>query len=92
MTPDGDGINDNFRIKNIEQYPDNTVEIFNRWGVKVYSTTGYDNAGNSFIGISNGRVTIKANETLPAGVYYYIINYNDGGVTESMTGYLYINQ
>lgn len=92
ITPDGDGINDNFRIKNIENYPDNTVEIYNRWGVKVFTTQGYDNDTNSFVGISNGRVTIKANDTLPAGVYYYIINYNDQGQSNSKTGYLYINQ
>ncbi len=92
MTPDGDGINDIFRIRNIASYPDNTVEIYNRWGVKVFTAFGYDNDTVAFKGISNGRVTIKVNETLPAGVYYYIINYNDGGNTEQMSGYLYINQ
>ena len=73
-------------------FPDNTVEIFNRWGVKVFTARRYDNDTNTFRGISNGRVTIKVNETLPAGVYYYVINFNDDGLTESMTGYLYINQ
>lgn len=92
ITPDGDGINDVFSIKNIEQFPNNTVEIYNRWGVKVYTTTGYDNQSNVFAGISNGRVTINASENLPAGVYFYIINYNDDSRTLSKSGYLYINQ
>ena len=81
-----------FRIINIEQFPNNTVEIFNRWGVKVFSAKGYDNDSNSFQGISNGRVTIQANEELPAGVYYYIINYENDGSARSRTGYLYLNR
>ncbi|MFS4491367.1 CshA/CshB family fibrillar adhesin-related protein [Maribacter sp. 2308TA10-17] len=92
MTPDGDGINDTFRIKNIEQFPNNTVEIFNRWGVKVFSATGYDNETNTFRGISNGRAVINESENLPAGVYFYVINYDDNGVSKAKSGYLYINQ
>ncbi len=92
ITPDGDGINDVFRIRYIESYPDNTVEVFNRWGVNVFTTNGYDNNSNAFNGISNGRVTIQANDRLPAGVYFYIINYNDDGNSKSKSGYLYINQ
>jgi len=92
MTPDGDGVNDSFRIKNIEQFPDNTVEIFNRWGVKVFSVQGYDNETNTFKGISNGRVVINESENLPAGVYFYVVNYDDDGVGRSKSGYLYINQ
>ncbi|MFS4493402.1 gliding motility-associated C-terminal domain-containing protein [Maribacter sp. 2308TA10-17] len=92
MTPDGDGINDSFRIKNIEQFPNNTVEIFNRWGVKVFSATGYDNETNTFRGISNGRAVVNESESLPAGVYFYVVNYDDNGVSQAKSGYLYINQ
>jgi len=92
MTPDGDGINDTFRIKNIEQFPNNTVEIFNRWGVKVFSAKSYDNETNTFRGISNGRVVVNESENLPAGVYFYVVNYDDNGVSKAKSGYLYINQ
>ena len=92
MTPDGDGINDIFRIRNIESYPDNTVEIYNRWGIKVFTATGYDNESNAFRGISNGRVTVQESNGLPAGVYFYIIKYNDESKTKSKSGYLYLNQ
>jgi hypothetical protein len=81
-----------FRIIYIESYPNNTVEIYNRWGIKVYETTGYDNGSNVFTGISNGRATIKANEELPVGIYYYIINYENNGENRVKSGYLYINR
>ncbi|MGJ8731689.1 MAG: beta strand repeat-containing protein [Cellulophaga sp.] len=80
-----------FVIVNIEAFPDNTVEIFNRWGVKVYSTKSYDNASRAFTGISNGRAVVKSSSTLPAGVYYYIINYLKEGEAKTKNGYLYLN-
>ncbi len=94
VSPNGDGDNDHFVIKNIERFPHNTVNIFNRWGVKVYSTTGYNNENNNFVGISDGRVTIKRNEKLPSGTYYYIVEYeykdSDGERMIKKSGYLHL--
>ena len=73
FTPDGDGINDNWIIENIENYPTNTVSIFNRWGNKIWSTTNYDNTSNLW----NGKHT--NGNTLPSGTYFYVIEI-DGGV------------
>ncbi|MEP4882961.1 Ig-like domain-containing protein, partial [Maribacter dokdonensis] len=81
-----------FTITNIESFPNNTVKIYNRWGVLVFETSGYDNNGNAFKGLSNGRVTIKKNDELPVGVYFYIINYANDQQNKSMNGYLYINR
>ncbi|QWX84635.1 Ig-like domain-containing protein [Cellulophaga sp. HaHaR_3_176] len=92
LTPDNDGVNDIFRIENIESFPDNTVQIYNRWGVVVYEMVGYDNGGNSFRGISNGRVTIQSDSELPVGVYFFIINYTKDTTNLSKSGYLYINR
>ena len=80
-----------FVIVNIEAFPENTVEIFNRWGVKVYSAKSYDNASRAFTGVSNGRAVVKSSSTLPAGVYYYIINYVKKGEPKTKNGYLYLN-
>ncbi|WP_077403016.1 Ig-like domain-containing protein [Cellulophaga omnivescoria] len=80
-----------FVIVNIEAFPDNTVEIFNRWGVKVYSAKSYDNTSRAFTGVSNGRAVVKSSSTLPAGVYYYIINYVKKGEPKTKNGYLYLN-
>ncbi|THD65648.1 tandem-95 repeat protein [Robertkochia marina] len=92
MTPNGDGQNDFLRIYGIENYPDNTVMIFNRWGVKVFETNGYDNALNVFRGISEGRMTISKNSMLPAGTYYYTLNYKtNSGSSKRLAGFFYIN-
>ena len=91
LSPNGDGINDTFHIKGIDEYPDNTVEIYNRWGVKVFETRGYNETDNVFAGYSDGRATMNRNEKLPTGTYFYILKYSKGNVAKERTGYLYIN-
>ena len=89
----GSGTEDEaFRIENIERFPNNTVRIYNRWGVLVYEIEGYDNSGRVFRGISNGRATLDVDEELPVGVYFYIIEYDDNGTARNLKGYLYINR
>ncbi|MDI5896081.1 gliding motility-associated C-terminal domain-containing protein [Flavobacterium algoritolerans] len=100
FSPNGDGINEKFIIDNIDDtvcYPENTVEIYNRWGVLVYETKGYNNASNSFDGISGGRSTVQQSSGLPTGTYFYILNYtsvdNDGKIiTNKKDGYLYLTK
>ena len=92
VTPNGDGDNDVFIIRNIELYPENTVRIYNRWGVIVYEVSGYGQNGQFFKGESNGRATIKTEKQLPVGTYYYVIEYNNGTETKSKAGYLYIQR
>lgn len=91
LSPNGDGLNDTFHIKGIDKYPDNTVEIFNRWGVKVYDAKGYNESDVMFAGYSDGRATINRNEKLPTGTYFYILKYNNGTKVIEKAGYLYIN-
>ncbi|VAW10726.1 internalin, putative [hydrothermal vent metagenome] len=87
------GVNEGiFRLTNIESYPNNTVKIYNRWGVLVFETQGYDNGSNAFRGISNGRATIQKSEQLPVGVYFYIIDYVNHEVASTKSGYLYVNR
>jgi gliding motility-associated-like protein len=86
-----DGENDYFNIQGIENYSKNSVEIYNRWGVLVYETEGYNNDSKSFKGFSEGRVTVNSNSKLPSGTYYYSIKYTkSNGITTEKTGYLYI--
>ncbi|WP_434059776.1 gliding motility-associated C-terminal domain-containing protein [Myroides odoratimimus] len=92
VSPDGDGKNDYFIIDNINRFPNNTVEIYNRWGVKVYDTKSYDSADNVFRGYSDGRVTVNKGEKLPTGTYFYIISYEykdaNGSRMIKKSGYL----
>lgn len=92
VSPNGDDKNDFFYIKGIDKYPDNTVEVFNRWGILVYETKGYNESDRVFRGFSDGRATVTRSEGLPTGTYYYILKYNTGKQTKEKAGYLYINQ
>ena len=68
FSPNGDGINDVWRIKYLEYYSEATVQIFNRYGQLVYLTTGYSVPWD---GKFKGT-------PLPVGTYYYIINPKNG--------------
>ncbi|WP_299797789.1 gliding motility-associated C-terminal domain-containing protein [uncultured Maribacter sp.] len=87
FTPNNDGLNDVFFIECIENYPNNNVKVFNRWGNQVFEMDNYD---NSWDGTSMGRATISAPEKLPVGTYFYLIDFGDG--SEPKTGWLYITR
>ncbi len=65
FSPNGDGINEYFEIKNAERFPEILVEVYGRWGGKLYSDVGYD-SGDLWDGTSGGK-------EVPLGTYYYII-------------------
>ena len=93
LTPNGNGENDVFVIRNINLYPKNTVTVFNRWGVIVYEEEGYGNNDKFFRGYSDGRCTMKKGVELPIGAYFYQVRYtNNQGIEKSRTGYLFINK
>jgi gliding motility-associated-like protein len=57
FTPNGDGINDRFEIKNIHLYQENELVIYNRWGKEIFRKQRYDGSWQA--------------ENLPNGIYYY---------------------
>ncbi len=79
MTPNNDGLNDYFTIDGIEDYPNNELSVYNRWGNMVYSAKAYN---NNWDGSWNGKL-------LPDGTYYYILKDGEG---ESYNGYLQISR
>ncbi|MBN9286190.1 MULTISPECIES: gliding motility-associated C-terminal domain-containing protein [Flavobacterium] len=92
VSPNGDGMNDYFFIDGLADFPDNSLEIYNRWGVKVYDTQAYGINNNWFWGISEGRTTINKGEKLPTGTYFYVLKYVTlMGRTKDRVGYLQIN-
>ncbi|MBL4709168.1 MAG: gliding motility-associated C-terminal domain-containing protein [Flavobacteriales bacterium] len=66
ITPNNDGINDNWEIDNIELFPDNSIDIYNRLGNKVWEGSGYDN--NTIVW---GGENLSGNE-LPSDTYFYV--------------------
>ena len=82
-----------FRIQGIENYPENSVQIFNRQGVKVFDVEGYgQNESQLFTGFSEGNITIQKDNRLPTGTYFYLLNYiNRNGEPVRKNGYLHLN-
>ncbi len=80
ISPNGDGQNDQFFIENIEEYPDNIVYIFNRWGQEVMYIENYDNQENTW-GSKKYPITV------PAGTYYYLIDL-DGKNKNILKGFI----
>ncbi|MFD1602081.1 Ig-like domain-containing protein, partial [Flavobacterium artemisiae] len=89
----GDNMNERFYIRGIECYPNNTVQIFNRWGVLVFERDHYNNNDVVFKGYSEGRTTVKESNGLPEGTYYYILRYKDNqSKPQQKAGYLYLTK
>lgn len=88
ISPNGDGLNDVFDIENIErEYPNYTLEIYNRWGDMVYkgnaATPDWDGSSNQ-----SGAL---GDDVLPVGVYFYLIEFNDGQ-TAPRRGKVYLSR
>ncbi|NNE01589.1 MAG: gliding motility-associated C-terminal domain-containing protein, partial [Eudoraea sp.] len=86
MTPNGDGQNDILELDGVEESPNNLLQIFDRYGVLVYSKNNYQ---NEFNGRSNRETVVTRDSGLPSGIYFYIITMND--LRQKHQGYLYIS-
>ena len=77
ITPNGDGLNESFILfcSDGSEVGNNSLEIFNRWGQLVFQTDNYacsdDDGINCFRGRTNDGVD------LPAGAYYYVLEYEN---------------
>ena len=65
------------RVKNFSV---NKLEIFNRYGIKVYTKSGYKNEWDG---------TSDKGQELPDGTYYYVVEFESG---KSKTGWVYLNR
>ena len=78
FSPNGDGINDLWKIENLIYYPNHRLEIFNRNGQKLFESTNYNGEWDG---------TLKG-KSLPSGTYYYIIDLD--GARAPKKGYVTI--
>lgn len=60
FTPNGDGLNESFEIRYLDFFPENHLEVYDRWGVKIYEEDNYHNNWSA--------------QDAPDGVYYYILH------------------
>lgn len=70
ITPNGDGVNDNWTISGIDRFPDAVVTVFDRWGQQLFKSIGYTKAWD---GTNNGK-------RLPTATYYYVVELNSSDV------------
>jgi gliding motility-associated-like protein len=92
LTPNGDLKNDFLFIRGTEYIKSSTIKIFNRWGTLVFEGNNYDNINNVFDGRVRGKSALSVNDYLPAGIYFYIFNYEteQGSFTDSE--YIYLSR
>ena len=76
FTPNGDGINDTWVVKNLDLYPDVVIEVYTTSGTLVFRNVGN---GIQWDGKHNGK-------QVPAGTYYYVIDPKNG--RKKMAGYV----
>lgn len=80
VSPDGDGLNDVFYVAKIEDFPNNQLRIYNRWGNLVHQEAGYLNTWEG---------TYKG-DPLPDGAYFFVLEVVNEGLEETYRGYLEI--
>lgn len=89
ISPNNDGQNDTWVIERIDNYPNGSVKIFNRFGALVYETVGYK---NDWDGESNTGIKLAGSgASLPSGTYFYIIDLKDENY-EVFTGNVHIRR
>ncbi|MBF4464385.1 gliding motility-associated C-terminal domain-containing protein [Flavobacterium sp. LC2016-12] len=92
ITIDENTQNDHLEIENIEYFPENAIQVYNRFGQLVYKMSGYGVDSNYFYGRANAGEVFLKDEKLPTGSYYYIINYKKRDQTDATKkGFLYIH-
>ena len=82
FSPNGDGHNDFFIIKNIQEFPINKLFIFNRWGESVYTSEPYNNDWDGTLGKENPLF----GDTVPEGLYFYRFEFYSGDFPDQASG------
>ncbi|WP_299628313.1 MBG domain-containing protein, partial [uncultured Tenacibaculum sp.] len=88
FTPNGDGVNDVFEIKDLEKnYPNFEIQFFDRNGAVLYS---YNHNGDINATPIWWDGTHKGKK-LPTGTYYFSLNYNQDGKKPKAT-WVFLNR
>jgi gliding motility-associated-like protein len=82
ISPNGDNVNDDWVIENIEGFPNCEVEVYNRYGTLVWKSTGYK---TNWAGVN-----YRNGEVLPDGTYFYVIDLKSDVFKDPYKGYIQI--
>jgi gliding motility-associated-like protein len=88
VSPNGDGINDVLIIDNLGEAESNNLQIYNRFGQKVFEMNNYNDEFNGFSNQDN--LVINKSQGLPEGVYFYIVTLFD--LELSYQGFLFLDK
>jgi large repetitive protein len=91
FTPNGDGIQDKFKITGLDNYPDATIYIYNRWGNLVYQQEHYGNTDllgddawwDGTVKEHGSLGTLGSGKKLVSATYYYILDLKDGSTAKT---------
>ena len=84
LTPNGDGLNDTWKIQGSEQYPEAKINVYNRRGLSVYRFEGtYQNQWDG--------TYQSASKPLPNGAYFYQIDWDGNGSIDAQ-GWIYLTR
>lgn len=86
FSPNENGVNDYFEIIGLENYPNNSFSIYNRWGHLLYEVENYK---NDWDGKAQTDLQI-GNSILPKGTYFYMFQ-PEKNKSEIISGYIYLN-
>jgi len=87
LSPNGDGLNEYWRIDGIENFPDNRVQIFDRYNNLIFETSRYSNEDNTWRGQTNHSMV---NGNVSEGTYFYSLTLGDG--SDPLSGYVVLKK
>lgn len=90
ITVNGNNLNEELNVNNMELFPENEMKIYNRYGKLVWKTTNYENTNNTFKGMSNVGGKISQSNFLPKGTYFYILNYKSPCNKNTKKGFIQV--
>lgn len=89
FSPNNDNNNDTWYILSIENFPNNNVKVFDRWGLLVYQREGYENTLAPWDGRAN--VGQQSGKLLDQGTYYYMLDVGTGEI-KVLSGFVMITR
>ncbi|KAJ1464796.1 C-terminal domain of CHU protein family-domain-containing protein, partial [Baffinella frigidus] len=86
VSVNGDGVNDSFFVEELQDFDSNFVQIYDRYGFKVFEMANYTDEFKGFSNLNN--IPFGAEKGLPIGVYFYTINIPEEDL--NYQGFLYL--